>query len=119
VELSNRTRVLLIAAVWACAVAVCVLGWFYPAIPHVVDRAGWPLGVFAGAVFGWRARGRSPDGTLPLFEKLLLLVLAAFAGELIVPGLWGEVPAVVLLGVSVWLVRRQRPRERDGVMGDG
>jgi hypothetical protein len=105
---SRRTRILLIAALWACTAGVGAAVWFVPAVAHAMDRAAWPLGVFTGAVFGWRARGRSPGGTLPLCEKLLLLLLAAFTGELIIPGLWGEAPAVAMAGVSLWLVRRHR-----------
>lgn len=106
--MSRRTRLLLIAAVWACAVAACVLIALFPAFGQAIGRVGWPLGIFTGAMLGWQERGRNPDGRLPLFDKLLLLILAAFAGELVIPGLWGEIPAVALLGVSVWLFRRAR-----------
>ena len=106
--MSKRTRRLLIAAVWACAAAVGVLMWFVPALGSAIGRAAWPAGVFTGAVFGWRERGRAGNGPVPLFDRLLLLVLAAFAGDLVIPGPWSAIPTVALLGVSLWLVRRAR-----------
>jgi hypothetical protein len=105
---SKRTRVLLIAAVWACCAAACALITVVPAAGSAVGRVEWPFGVFAGAVIGWHERGRAADGKLPLFDQLLLIVLAAFTSELIVPGLWAYIPVTALLGVSAWLIWRAR-----------
>ena len=58
----TRTRRLLIAAVWTCAVAAGVLIWFVPELARIVTLVTWPLAIAAWAVIGWRALGRRRRG---------------------------------------------------------
>jgi hypothetical protein len=55
---STRTRRLLIAAVWSCTAAVCVLIALFPAFARFMALESWPLGIAGGAVIGWQAHAR-------------------------------------------------------------
>ena len=99
---------LVLGAALAVAAALCALGAFVPAVAHFFALAQWPIGVFTGAVVGWKSRGWSPDGHLRLTDKLALLILAAIAGDLLIPWPWNEVNAAVWLGATAWLVWRYR-----------
>jgi hypothetical protein len=57
---SRRKANLLIAAVWACAIAAGVLLWFVPASARFVGSRQWPLGVATGFTWGWVLFGRKP-----------------------------------------------------------